>query len=60
MPNNLILFGPKRVMENMKNGSEIFFDNGKFFSEPLTISTLKISNINRKAAGSYECVATSF
>ena len=37
-----------------------FFDNGEIFSETLTISTLKISNIDRKEAGSYECVATFF
>ena len=53
---NLILYGPKIYGEWKRN----FFDNGEIFSETLTISTLKIFNIDRKAAGSYQCVPKFF
>jgi len=56
---NLILYGPK-IYGKYGEWKRNFFDNGEIFSEILTISTLKIFNIDRKAAGSYECVAKFF
>jgi len=56
---NLIWYAPK-IYGKYKEWKRNFFDNGEIFSETLTISTLKISNIDRKAAGSYECVAKFF